>query len=144
MSAEARDIVRTVMHLLPGGDAAEELVYRTGLAESGYRTRRQYGGGPARGFWQMEPATERDIWANYIAYRPGLQGLLDQCGERDLEANDYYACAMCRVHYMRVREALPVAGDLEAQAHYWKAHYNTHLGKGTTEHFVAAAERAGL
>ena len=60
-------------------------------------------------------------------------------GRHDLETNDLYACAMCRIHYQRVREPLPDADDLEGQAAYWKAHYNTPLGAGTVEHFIEAA-----
>ena len=36
---------------------ARDLIYKTGKAESGYKTLQQYGGGPALGFFQMEPAT---------------------------------------------------------------------------------------
>ena len=135
-------VIAKVVTAFGGGDAAKELIFRTGLAESGYRTRRQYGGGPARGFWQMEPATERDIWENYLAYRPEISRLVNDlagAAGRDLEGNDAYACAMCRVHYMRVPAALPAAGDMEGQAAYWKKHYNTDLGAGTAEHFLEAA-----
>lgn len=52
--------------------------------------------------------------------------------------NLIYATAMCRVHYRRVPEPLPPAGDLEAQAAYWKAHYNTAAAAdaGTVARFV--------
>jgi hypothetical protein len=43
---------------------------------------------------------------------------------------------MCRVHYRRVREPLPPAGDVEAQAGYWKAHYNIDAGAGTVARFI--------
>ena len=44
----------------------------------------------------------------------------------------------CRLKYKRDKYALPKANDLEAQAKYWKRVYNTHLGKGTVEHFMEA------
>ena len=135
-----RDLVDRVIATLGGGEAAAELVYRTGLAESGYRTREQYDGGPARGFWQMEPATEYDIHDNFLAYRPELAALVDSFGEPNPLTNDEYAAAMCRVHYMRVPDPLPPADDLLGQAAYWKAHYNTPLGKGTMKHFIATVE----
>ena len=140
MADEINALIAEVVETFGGGEAAAELIYRTGKAESGYRTRRQYGGGPARGFWQMEPATENDIWQNFIAYRPAMKELLEAFAgaNLDLETNDRYACAMCRIHYMRVSAPLPEAGDLEAQARYWKAHYNTPLGAGTVEHFMEA------
>ena len=34
----------------------------------------------------------------------------------------------------------PKAGDLEGQAKYWKKYYNSHLGKGTIEHFMEACK----
>ena len=150
MTAEIYDeIVIPVVELLGGGAAAAELVYRTGLAESGYRTRRQYGGGPALGFWQMEPATHDDIWENFLGHRDSLAELVMYTAGVSqavppptadvLETNDRYAAAMCRVHYLRVPGALPDAGDLDGQARYWKAYYNTELGAGTIEHFMGAA-----
>ena len=46
--------------------------------------------------------------------------------------------AFCRLHYRRVPAALPKSNDLEAQAKYWKKNYNSHLGRGTIEHFMEA------
>jgi hypothetical protein len=40
---------------------------------------------------------------------------------------------MCRVHYLRVKEALPTENDAAGMASYWKRYYNTVLGKGTIE-----------
>ena len=48
-----------------------------------------------------------------------------------------YACAMCRVHYLRCQQALPPAGDIEAQAAYWKEHFNTPQGAGMATQYVA-------
>ena len=145
-------VVLPVIEKLGGGEPAVQLVYRTGLAESGYRTTRQYGGGPALGYWQMEPATHLDIWDNFLAYRKELMQLLLDFGETSLvppspdglESNSAYACAMCRVHYMRVAAALPEADDLDAQAAYWKQHYNTPLGAGTVEHFKEAVNGSDI
>lgn len=36
----------------------------TGAVESGYRTKIQAGGGPARGYWQVEPTTAMDLVKN--------------------------------------------------------------------------------
>lgn len=35
-------------------------LYHIGLFETGYKTKRQYEGGPARSYWQIEPNTARD------------------------------------------------------------------------------------
>lgn len=124
--------------------AAEQLVMGTAAQESRLRFIKQTGGGPALGLWQMEPATERDLWDNYLAYQPdlaaGLRKLLGDWPSPRTEAlvgNLYYAAAMCRVHYRRVKAPLPAAGDVEAMARYWKNFYNTALGKGRPEEFVA-------
>lgn len=148
--------------------AAASLIYRTGLAESGYRVREQDGGGPALGYWQMEPATLEDIARNYLASRPRLQMAADHLigedhvdfmtsalvsgVERRFERNgppppwgehplldDRFACVACRLHYLRVREALPPPDAIEQQAAYWKRHYNTEDGRGTVEHFLREA-----
>jgi hypothetical protein len=133
------------------GDAAEELLLGTALHESGgLMYRRQLGGGPALGLYQMEPRTHDDIWKNFLAYHPKLADVLRQIytpagAELDatrLEVDDDYATAMARVFYWRVPAALPAAGDLAGQARYWKQYYNTPLGRGTVARYVQDWERA--
>ncbi len=46
-----------------------------------------------------------------------------------------YATAMCRIHYLRVKEPLPDIHPV-TMGSYWKKYYNTELGKGTVEEFV--------
>lgn len=46
----------------------KDLLIYTGEVESDYTTRKQYGGGPARGFWQVEPKTAVDLLINSRAY----------------------------------------------------------------------------
>ena len=139
-----RIIKETLDHMNLYSEDALEMIYRTGKAESGYRTLQQYGGGPALGFFQMEPATYRDIWENYVMYREKYKNKLYSLGFDDskmdycLMSNIGIQVAMCRLHYRRVPSALPKAEDLEGQAKYWKEHYNSHLGKGTIEHFMEA------
>ena len=139
-----RIIKETLDHMDLYSEDALEMIYKTGKAESGYRTLQQYGGGPALGFFQMEPATYRDIWENYVMYREKYRNKLYSLGFDDskmdycLMSNIGIQVAMCRLHYRRVPSALPKAGDLEGQAKYWKKYYNSHLGKGTIEHFMEA------
>ena len=123
---------------------AVDLVYKTGNAETGYRHLKQMGGGPAIGFWQVEPATLIDIMDNYVKYRPKLEKRLISLGfdRRDIEvrvmSNIALQAVFCRLKYKRDKYALPKSSDLEAQAKYWKRVYNTHLGKGTITHFTEA------
>jgi len=123
-------------------DEALDMVLVTGAAESLYQHTRQVGG-PALGWWQMEPATHNDIWSHYLGptHRQHLLDGLQEISRRpgvsaDLEVNPWYAAAMTRIHYMRFREALPPAGDRVAQGRYWKKYYNTSAGRGTTDGFL--------
>jgi len=135
-------------HLQLSSTQAIELVLNTAKAESQLEYLRQLGGGPALGIYQMEPATHDDIWENFLRFprwkdlSRRVQSLAINRGTPDsqqLIGNLYYATAMCRVHYYRVPDALPAAGDLQAQAAYWKRFYNTALGRGTVEHFLDSA-----
>jgi len=49
--------------------------------------------------------------------------------------DDAVAVTFARLHYLRVAEAVP--DDLRGQAGYWKRYYNTRLGKGTVEGYMA-------
>ena len=143
--------------------AAEELLLGTALQESKLRSVLQYPRGPALGLFQMEPATHDDIYENWLPYRetdedpphwkemlrshliflgqpPMFEGPDDRVPPfaEELACNAYYACAMARAHYYRVPAALPDAGDLEGQAHYWKNYYNTAAGSGTVEEYIAS------
>lgn len=104
---------------------------------------KQIGDGPARGIFQMERATEKDIWDNYLKYKPELIKLVRAITVNQLPYysdeilyNLRYATAMCRIHYLRVKEKLPHHKDVAAQARYWKVYYNTHLGRGVEEDFI--------
>ncbi len=144
-----REVIRPVLaHLGVGAEAgAEVLLLGTALHESGgLRWLRQRGGGPARGLYQMEPATHDDLWANWLAHRPELAARLAALMTRQpphaqLVTNLGYATAMARIHYLRVPAALPPAGEPAALARYWKAYYNTPSGAGTVEAFLDAFHR---
>ena len=123
---------------------ARELIFRTGMAESGYRAIEQHGGGPAVGYFQVEPATIRDTIDNYVTYRQHMQTKLWSLGFDDKDmvlrvmGSIPLQVAFCRLKYRRDKYALPPCGNIEAQGKYWKRIYNTHKGKGTVEHFIKA------
>lgn len=122
-------------------EAAVELLLGTAIQESNVQYLQQIGGGPALGLFQMEPATYEDIWENFLQYRPELAKKLLAMTKYPSQPNEvvgnlWYAAAMCRVHYFRVPDALPEAGDIEGMAEYWKEHYNTHLGAGDEEEYI--------
>lgn len=131
--------------------AASELLLGTAIQESRLTYLVQLGGGPALGVFQMEPATFKDIWTNYLAFRPSisksLQSIAGMNAAEHATAGQMvwhlaFAAAMCRVHYRRVPEAMPSAGDTRAQAAYWKEYYNTPLGAGTVEEYLKNWENA--
>ena len=145
MNKSIKKIIKLALkHLDLDSEDARSLIYRTGKAESGYKTLQQYGGGPALGFFQMEPNTALDIWNNYVMYRPKYRDKLYALGFDDgtlefcLLSNIGLQAAFCRLHYRRVPSALPSAENIKAQAEYWKKYYNSHLGKGTIDHFMEA------
>lgn len=134
---------------LPSKNDAAALLLNTAAAESQRHFLHQLHGGPALGIYQMEPATHDDIFTNFLAHRTDLRDRvlgLSIDGEPDagqMIGNLYYATAMARIHYWRVPAPMPDAGDVQAQADYWKAHYNTELGAGTPAHFLATAQTFG-
>lgn len=139
------EVIRPVLEKMHASNlAAEELLLGTAVQESlNFKYRRQMGNGPARSYFQMEPATHDDIWNNYLKYNARRAALVtsflsspDADKHYELENNDQYATAMARVHYMRVSEALPKQGDIEGQANYWKQYYNTPLGKGKPSEYI--------
>lgn len=127
---------------------AELLLLGTAIAESRLEFVEQVPNGPALSFYQIEPTTERDMWQNFLRYRPTLeqrvrrQLIPSQPRTEQLAYNQRYATAMARVHYMRVKDALPPAHDLMAMAKYYKQHFNTHLGKATVEKALKAFAQA--
>lgn len=143
------NVVRPVLQDIGAhSQAAENLVLGTALQESNLHYLRQLGDGPARGLYQMEPATHDDIWDNYLTFRAELRGrvssFLVDGRERteQLVWNLAYATAMCRIHYMRVPHPLPAATDIPGLAAYWKQHYNTPQGKGTVAEFAEKFDKA--
>jgi hypothetical protein len=85
-----RRAINPALRLLPHemtSDTARGLLLCIGLQESGFETREQYGGGPARGFWQFEQGTEAShggVWGVYA--HPASSGPLQHvCRRRRVE-----------------------------------------------------------
>ncbi|NDY73966.1 hypothetical protein DO021_19550 [Desulfobacter hydrogenophilus] len=123
-------------------ESAVNLLLGTAAQESGFGTYIRQIRGPARGVFQCEPATELDIWDNYLRYKLELADrILRVTGVKHpsathLETHLDYQIALCRVHYLRVKASLPAADDIPGLAAYWKRHYNTALGAGTVDQFI--------
>ncbi len=134
-------IAPTLQRLSLWSVVAQELLLGTALQESGLAHLAQHGG-PARGVYQIEPATHDDIWENFLHYRPDLRmavlALTAAWPDREtqLATNLPYETAIARLVYLRAPAPLPPSPDPELLAAYWKAHYNTPLGAGTAVQFA--------
>jgi len=124
-------------------EEARAMIFATGKAESGFRALEQMGG-PAVGFFQVEPATIQDVWDNYVFYRPEIKtdlyalGFDDGDMKHSVMSSVALQVAFARLQYRRFKDPLPSAQDMQSQAKYWKKFYNTELGRGTIEHFLEA------
>jgi len=102
-------------------EAAVNLMLGTALTESRLSALMQYGGGPALGFFQIEPLTLDDIYKRYLQ-REDKKELLGRVHQfmtaRDIHeqviSNLPFAVIMARVRYWMVPEALPAYDDVEA------------------------------
>ena len=142
-----RNLITSVLKELNlHSDNAVNLLMGTAAQESHLgKYRKQMGGGPALGIFQMEPATFNDIVNNYLRYKPELAARIERVARisrfkaEDIENNDLLAICMARVHYHRGREAIP--SDLDGWARYWKRCFNTTLGKGTETGSIANSKK---
>ncbi|MBL4761209.1 MAG: hypothetical protein JKY93_00750 [Gammaproteobacteria bacterium] len=139
--------------------AAENLLVGTAKHESGGGRYLAQINGPALGIYQIEPATHRDIFENFLAYRPDLaahvidlaayvavamhpliNGLVAdhimQLLDEQLITNLLYSTAIARLVYYRDSHALPAADDLPALAAYYKRVFNTVSGKASEQDFI--------
>lgn len=154
-----RHIIRPVLQrrLDLWSPSAEVIVLGTALVESELKYVDQIDKankpGPAFGLWQCEGPTHADIYHNWLGSRLELKRRVlrlaghysgDFPDPSELVGNLFYACAMCRIHYRRVKAALPPTNDAAAMAAYHKRWYNTVEGKTRLEesvkHFQFAIE----
>lgn len=137
---QLRESIKEVLALAPvpvNGDAAIELLLGTAAQESHLGYYIEQLSGPARGIFQIEPDTA--AWLETRVREPlrsWLRGYRDD--EPIIWALEYrldYQIACCRMRYLVV--PAPIPHDLEGQARYWKQYYNTYLGRGTVEEYIA-------
>lgn len=125
--------------------AAENLLVMIAAHESKMGTYLKQIKGPALGIYQMEPVTAIDIMDNFVKKRPDLyarvQGYMTGMGggrKHDLVGNLMFQTALARVFFLRFKEPLPDAHDLEGLAAYAKKYWNTCLGKASAEDYLKA------
>ena len=140
--------LREISSFIPYSESAVNLILGTAAQESQfyYLDQTTPGPGPAFGIYQMEANTHADHTA-WLKQKPEFWKLvqeyeivhLDNCSE--MHGNLYYATIMCRIHYWRISEGLPSSNDVIGMANYWKKYYNTFLGSGKPEEFIANYKR---
>jgi len=129
----------TLKYIEAYSENAEELLMLTAAQESHLGQFLHQVNGPARGVYQIEPATEEDIWNNFLRYREGLESKVDNLRilnytvVAEMEGNLYYATAMARCMYLRHSELLPDKKDLRGMAEYYKKYFNTIKGAAKIE-----------
>lgn len=143
-------VVRVTMAQELCSEVSTNLILGTCAVESNFgHYFRQIGGGPGLGIFQCEPATERDIWDNYLFYGRAakrkaiyrISGVRSYENNGALEWNIAYGICMCRLHYRRIAEPFPAADDIEGLGWYWDTHYNRNPLKGTVKQFVKAYKK---
>lgn len=95
----------------------------------------------AVGIYQMEPKTHDDLWKNYLNSHKELSAkIISFCKIPENPTADimlynlYYATAMARTHYLRVKD--PIPDTLLLQAQYYKKYYNTSGGSATVTEYI--------
>lgn len=135
----------TILRLgIPFTNASEDLLIGTAAVESKLGHYIAQIKGPAKGIYQIEPASHRDLLMWCEKRKPEIYAKLfdittpiwKKSPDDEMVFNLYYATAMCRLFYLRVPE--PIPESLELQAAYWKRYYNTALGKGTAQKYIDA------
>lgn len=117
-------------------EGAEMLLLGTAVIESNLEYLKQIKG-PALSFWQIEPATHKDV-KKWLSYRDNwklrdrvlsacLMGVLPD--DEALLWNMRYACLIARIVYLRSPEPIPAPTDAHRMALMHKLVYNTPLGK---------------
>jgi hypothetical protein len=116
---------------------AEKLLMGTAAVESNFANFIQFGGGPARGMFQMEPPTFEDLVGRVLGHHAALNTAIKGMAEAlplsflELTSNHLFAAGMARVKYFSI--PAPIPSSLAEQAHYWRHYYNGESVHGLQE-----------
>lgn len=118
---------------LHSGHCVELLAMICAHESLGGKHRRQIGGGPALGIFQIEPITHNSIWDNSdtIRARAARFGIKEDV--TNLEYSDRYSIWVAR-HYL-LMDKNPLPKTPEAMADYCKSYWNR-TGKATPEKYL--------
>lgn len=127
------------------------LMIGTCCKESDFFFRKQIGGGPALGIFQVEPDTALCNFRNYLQYNQRRFHQLTRIWfnieaeipyfeptESDiswhLENNDLFCTIMARYKYLRDPDPIPHTASLQAE--YWHRVYKTEFGAGDQSDYL--------
>jgi hypothetical protein len=139
------ELIRCVLHggPFPDIERSVSLILGSAAQESAFMYTQQIGGGPAKGYLQIEGPTEVSLWVDYLAYNPEISAFVtSRCGhggpdEVALEYDMIYGILLARtLYFWRDSERLPAVEDIEGQASVYKTYYNTTYGAATEEQFL--------
>ena len=146
MSINAADLMQhvitpTLNYLGMPSIAAEKLLLGTAAQQSGFDPFcRQQG----IGIYQITSRQHRDIWDDYLAFRPDLaskvRGLASQhqflkYPDQELATNLAYSTAIAWIIYLQSDHQLPEAGDLDGLSEYWESNF-CHQQSGQAQDFA--------
>ena len=151
MDITNRDDVRTMVksalaelndgNVVMDSNNAVELLMGTWAVESnGGHFLKQEDRGPARSAWQIEHPTFNDIINRvHKHFKDVLSNTIDkEINESDfpkIELNHKLAAQICRLKYELCPGEIP--DNTIGRANYWKKYYNTPLGAGTVDKYIA-------
>jgi hypothetical protein len=129
-------VLRDMEPAVKFSDDAVEILMMIAAHESHLGTYSRQRQGPARGVFQIEPATEKDIHKNYLRYHEERRDLLKAytTDTSDLEFNLAYQIVIARLHLTRNPGKLP-STPLQ-MAIYLKKYWNTFLGEATYSEYL--------
>lgn len=139
------DTLKQIDHLIPYSDNAVELLMMTAAHESHLGTWLKQHVGPARGIFQIEPATQIDTYNNYMKYRPEFMKTINDYATEvggDLQYNLQYQVVLARIIYYRAPKKLPTT--TVEMAEYAKEFWNTEAGKATVEDYLSRYNKYAL
>jgi len=99
----------------------------------GGKHRRQIGGGPALGIFQIEPVTHNSIWDNSDTIKSRAAKFSIKEDVANLESDDCYSIWVAR-HYLAM-DKNPLPKTPEAMSVYCKSYWNR-TGKATPEKYL--------
>lgn len=144
---ELHEHIRRVCQVIKPDNASKAipLMVGTACAETHFGTLRDRHIQQGRGVYQLDEVRFKDIRQYMLFQRPEFNVMCINEFGIDIQyvgygiAIDYsplLSTILCRIGYYMKPEALPAAGDTKGQAAYYKKHWNSSLGKSSTEKYL--------